>query len=94
MTLVFYNLRRLDIQPYLCTMSNVSNTLRYERIFSLPSPSGKIEMKIQQGGAGRFYIIATLPSTPESNEITLSVPTELTDSITHAMGKAADYSGE
>jgi len=75
-------------------MSNVSNTLRYERVFSIPSPSGKIELKIQQGGAGRFYIIATLPSVPESNEITLSIPTELTDSITNAIGKAADYSGE
>lgn len=75
-------------------MSNVSNTLRYERVFSLPSPSGKIELKIQQGGAGRFYIIATFPTTPGSNEITLSVPTELADSLNNAIGKAADYSGE
>jgi len=75
-------------------MSDVSNTLRYERIFALPSPSGKIELKIQQGGAGRFYIIASLPTTPDSNEVTLSVPTELADSLTNAIGKAADYSGE
>lgn len=75
-------------------MSNVSNTLRYERIFELPSPAGKIELKIQQGGAGRFYIIASLPYTPQSGEIVLSVPTELTDSLTNAIGKAADYSGE
>jgi hypothetical protein len=69
-------------------------TLRYERVFELPSPAGKIELKIQQGGAGRFYIIASLPTTPQSNEIVLSVPTELTDSLTNAIGKAADYSGE
>jgi hypothetical protein len=75
-------------------MSNVSNTLRYERVFELPSPAGKIELKIQQGGAGRFYIIASLPAPPQSGEIVLSIPTELTDSITNAIGKAADYSGE
>ena len=75
-------------------MSNVSNTLRYERVFELPSPAGKIELKIQQGGAGRFYIIASLPTTPQSNEVVLSVPTELADSLTNAIGKAADYSGE
>jgi hypothetical protein len=75
-------------------MSNVSNTLRYERVFELPSPSGKIELKIQQGGAGRFYIIASLPVTPQSGEIVLSIPTELADSLTNAIGKAADYSGE
>ena len=75
-------------------MSTVSNTLRFERVFELPSPAGKIELKIQQGGAGRFYIIASLPVTPQSGEIVLSIPTELTDSITNAIGKAADYSGE
>ena len=68
--------------------------MRYERVFELPSPSGKIELKIQQGGAGRFYIIASLPVTPQSGEIVLSIPTELTDSLTAAIGKAADYSGE
>jgi hypothetical protein len=72
----------------------MAETLRFERAFPLPSPSGKIELKIQQGGAGRFYIIVTLPSEPVSNEITLSVPSELADSLTHAIGKAADYSGE
>ena len=64
---------------------------RFERAFPLP---GKSELKIQQGGAGRFYIIATLPKAPDSNEIVLSIPTELADSLTHAIGKAADYSGE
>jgi len=87
-------LRRLDLPDHLCSMSDVHKTVRYERVFELPSPSGKIELKIQQGGAGRFYIIASLPMTPQSGEIVLSVPTELTDSLTNAIGKAADYSGE
>jgi len=75
-------------------MSQTHDTARYERVFPLPNPAGKLELKIQQGGAGRFYIIATLPKAPESNEIVLSIPTELADSLTHAIGKAADYSGE
>jgi hypothetical protein len=75
-------------------MSEAQNITRYERSFSLPSPSGEIELKIQQGGAGRFYIIASLPVTPQSGEIVLSVPSELADSLTNAIGKAADYSGE
>jgi len=75
-------------------MSQTHDTARYERVFPLPSPAGKLELKIQQGGAGRFYIIATLPKAPESNEIVLSIPTELADSLTHAIGKAADCSGE
>jgi hypothetical protein len=75
-------------------MSETQSSTRYERVFSIPSPSGSIELKIQQGGAGRFYIIASLPVTPQSGEIVLSVPTELADSLTNAIGKAADYSGE
>lgn len=75
-------------------MFSMAETLRFERVFPLPSPSGKTELKIQQGGAGRFYVIVSLPKIPESNEITLSVPSELADSLTHAIGKAADYSGE
>jgi hypothetical protein len=67
---------------------------RYEKVVELPSSAGKIELKIQQGGAGRFYFIVKLPRVPESNEITLSVPSELADSLTHAIGKAADFSGE
>ena len=70
------------------------DTLRYERVFEFPSPAGKVELKIQQGGAGRFYIIASLPMTPQSGEIVLSVPSELADPIANAIGKAADYSGE
>ncbi|HMK21646.1 MAG TPA: hypothetical protein VK466_04890 [Terriglobales bacterium] len=68
--------------------------IRYEKVVELPSPTGKIELKVQQGGAGRFYLIVKLPSVPGSNEITLSVPSELADSLTHAIGKAADFSGE
>lgn len=75
-------------------MADVHDTLRYERVFELPSPAGKVELKIQQGGAGRFYIIVSLPMPPPSGEIVLSVPTELADSLTNAIGKAADYSGE
>jgi hypothetical protein len=75
-------------------MADVHKTDRYERVFELPSPSGKIELKIQQGGAGRFYIIASLPMAPQSGEIVLSVPTELADSLNNAIGKAADMSGE
>ena len=75
-------------------MADVPDTLRYERVFELPSPAGKVALRIQQGGAGRFYIIASLPAPPQSGEIVLSVPTELADSLTNAIGKAADYSGE
>ena len=75
-------------------MAETHDTLRFERVFELPSPAGKVELKIQQGGAGRFYIIATLPTAPQGREIVLSVPTELADSLNNAIGKAADYSGE
>jgi hypothetical protein len=75
-------------------MSQTHDTTRFERIFPLPSPAGKLELKIQQGGAGRFYLIVTLPVAADSSEIVLSIPTELADSLTHAIGKAADYSGE
>jgi hypothetical protein len=72
-------------------MAERHDLTRYERVFELP---GKVELKIQQGGAGRFYIIATLPAAPDSREIVLSIPTELADSLNNAIGKAADYSGE
>ena len=75
-------------------MPETHDGARYERIFPLPSPTGKIELKVQQGGAGRFYLIATLPAVPETRQIVLSVPSELADSLTHAIGRAADYSGE
>ena len=75
-------------------MAETPDTTRYERAFPLSSPTGNIELKIQQGGARRFYIIATLPAVPQGNQIVLSVPSELADSLTHAIGKAADYSGE
>lgn len=75
-------------------LSTMAETLRFERVFPLPSPSGEIELKVQQGGAGRFYLIVSFPKAPESNEITLSIPSELADSLTYAIGKAADFSGE
>jgi hypothetical protein len=75
-------------------MAGTHDATRYERVFPLPGPPGRLELKVQQGGAGRFYLIVTLPVAPDSNEIVLSVPTELADSLTHAIGKAADYSGE
>jgi hypothetical protein len=75
-------------------MPEAHDAIRYERVFELPSPAGKVQLKIQQGGAGRFYIIASLPVVPQTGEIVLSVPTELADSLNNAIGKAADYSGE
>jgi hypothetical protein len=74
-------------------MKEASET-RYERVIEFPTAAGKVELRVQQGGAGRFYIIATLPVTPQSNEIVLPIPAELADPLTHAIGTAADYSGE
>ena len=79
---------------YISHMPETHDVTRYERVFELPSPAGKVQLKIQQGGAGRFCIIAKLPVAPGSNEIVLSVPSELADSLNNAIGKAADYSGE
>ncbi len=79
---------------HITTMAETHDLTRYERVFELPSRAGKVELKVQQGGAGRFYIIATLPAAPDSREIVLSIPTELADSLNNAIGKAADYSGE
>jgi hypothetical protein len=74
-------------------MKDISDT-RYERVIEFSTAAGKVELRVQQGGAGRFYIIASLPNTPQSNEIVLPIPAELADQLTHAIGKAADYSGE
>jgi hypothetical protein len=74
-------------------MKDVSE-MRYEKVIEFATAAGKVELRIQQGGAGRFYIIATLPAAPQSNEIVLPVPTELADQLTSAIGVAADYSGE
>jgi hypothetical protein len=71
-----------------------STEMRYEKVIEFATAAGKVELRIQQGGAGRFYIIATLPATPQSNEIVLPVPAELADQLTRAIGVAADYSGE
>ncbi len=85
---------RLRLISHTSHMPETHDAARFERAFPLPSPSGNIELKIQQGGAGRFYIIATLPAVPQTNQVVLSVPSALADSLTHAIGKAADYSGE
>jgi hypothetical protein len=67
---------------------------RYEKVIELATAAGKVELRVQQGGAGRFYLIATLPAVPETNEIVLPIPAEMADQLTHAIGTAADYSGE
>lgn len=74
-------------------MPGTHDTTRFERVFPISTPAGNVELKIQQGGAGRFYIIAAVPGA-QPNPIVLSIPTELADSLTHAIGQAADYSGE
>jgi hypothetical protein len=71
-----------------------SSEMRYEKLIEFSTAAGKVELRVQQGGAGRFYLIATLPEVPQSNEIVLPVPTELADQLTQAIGVAADYSGE
>lgn len=67
---------------------------RYERVIEFPTAKGKVKFQVQQGGAGRFYFNITLPERPESNEFSISVPVEYTDQLAHAIGKAADASGE
>lgn len=67
---------------------------RYERVIEFPTAKGKVKLQIQQGGAGRFYLMITLPERPASNEVSISVPVEYTDQLAHAIGKAADASGE
>jgi hypothetical protein len=71
-----------------------STETRYEKVIELATAAGKVELRVQQGGAGRFYLIATLPAVPETNEIVLPIPAEMADQLTHAIGTAADYSGE
>lgn len=51
-------------------------------------------LRVEQGGAGRFRLSLTLPAVPASNEVSVSIPSELADLITNAIGKAADASGE
>lgn len=67
---------------------------RYERVIEFPTAKGNVKLLVQQGGAGRFYLMITLPERPSSNEISISVPVEYTDQLAHAIGKAADSSGE
>jgi hypothetical protein len=67
---------------------------RYERVIEFPTAKGNVKFQVQQGGAGRFYLMITLPERPSSNEFSISVPVEYTDQLAHAIGKAADASGE
>jgi hypothetical protein len=67
---------------------------RYERVIEFPTAKGTIKLHVQQGGAGRFHLIITLPERPASNEFSIAVPVEYTDQLAHAIGKAADASGE
>jgi hypothetical protein len=67
---------------------------RYERVIEFPTAKGKVKLQVQQGGAGRFHLTITLPERPSSNEFSISVPVEYTDQLAHAIGKAADASGE
>lgn len=67
---------------------------RYERVIEFSTAKGKVKLQVQQGGAGRFYLMITMPERPASNEISISVPVEYTDQLAHAIGKAADASGE
>ena len=67
---------------------------RYERSIEFPTAKGQVKLQIQQGGAGRFYLTITLPERPASNEFSISIPVEYTDQLAHAIGKAADASGE
>jgi len=67
---------------------------RYERTIEFSTAKGNVKLQVQQGGAGRFYLIINLPERPASNEVSISVPVEYTDQLAHAIGKAADASGE
>jgi len=67
---------------------------RYERVIEFPTAKGQVKLHVQQGGAGRFYLMISLPERPASNEISISVPVEVTDQLAHSIGKAADASGE
>jgi len=67
---------------------------RYERVIEFPTAKGQVKLQVQQGGAGRFFLMITLPERPTSNEVSISVPGEYTDQLAHAIGKAAEASGE
>jgi hypothetical protein len=66
--------------------------MAYERAFEFSGPSGKVTLRIQEGGAGRFRIVVSVAN--KSDEVVMSIPSEQADLITHAIGTAADASGE
>ena len=67
---------------------------RYERVIEFATAKGTVKLQVQQGGAGRFFLMITLPERPASNQISISVPVEYTVQLAHAIGRAADASGE
>ena len=76
------------------TPTSNSQHTAYERAFEIQTASGRVTLRVQQGGAGRFRLSLTLPAVPKSNEVSVSIPSELADLINNAIGKAADSSGE
>ena len=58
-------------------MAETHDATRYERVFELPNPTGKVELKIQQGGAGRFYIVPYSGApTPDADYAALGVTSQ------------------
>jgi len=65
-----------------------------ERLITIPTPAGEVELRVQQGGAGTFFLAFKLPQPPNSSEFVIPVPSQLADQLTYAIGKIADASGE
>jgi hypothetical protein len=65
-----------------------------ERVIKFSTPAGEVELKVQQGGAGTFFLALKLPQVPASNEVSVPIPTQLADQLTYSIGKIADASGE
>jgi len=51
-------------------------------------------LKVQQGGAGTFFLTLKLPQVPTSNEVSVPITSQLADQLTYSIGKIADASGE
>jgi len=65
-----------------------------ERVIKFSTPAGEVELKVQQGGAGTFFLTLKLPQVPTSNEVSVPIPSQLADQLTYSIGKIADASGE
>ena len=66
----------------------------YQRTFEFAGSTEKVVLRIEEGGAGKFRIIVSVPGRPHCGDVTIAIPSEQADLITHAIGKAADASGE